>query len=216
MKLSDKAYEKFKHHLKMGDLKPGQFVSQRELATMTGVPLAPVREALLRLELEGVVQIAPQRGIQIVEVSLRFIRDTYQLRMMIEKEAAAKFAGNASEAMISQLREVHRSVIARVDEEGPSDDLLKDAQGIDDSLHDTIVSSLGNELVDWLYAMNNQRIQLIRLAHGHLTLITPGTFRQVMTEHMAIIEALESHDPDAAASAIEKHLTAALHRALGL
>ncbi|WP_119306296.1 GntR family transcriptional regulator [Cohaesibacter haloalkalitolerans] len=216
MKLSDKAYEKFKQHLMMGDLKPGQFISQRELVTLTGVPLAPVREALLRLELEGVVQIAPQRGIQIVEVSLRFIKDTYQLRMMIEKEAAAKFAGNASDAMISRLREVHRTVIARVEEEGTSDGLLKDAQGIDDSLHDTIVSALGNELVDWLYAMNNQRIQLIRLSHGHLTLITPGTFRQVMIEHMAIIEALESHDPVAAAAAIEKHLTAALHRALGL
>nr|WP_319391617.1 GntR family transcriptional regulator [uncultured Cohaesibacter sp.] len=216
MKLSDKAYEKFKQHLMMGDLKPGQFISQRELVTLTGVPLAPVREALLRLELEGVVQIAPQRGIQIVEVSLRFIRDTYQLRMMIEKEAAAKFAGNASDAMIHQLREVHRTVIARVEKEGTSDGLLKDAQGIDDSLHDTIVSALGNELVDWLYAMNNQRIQLIRLSHGHLTLITPGTFRQVMIEHMAIIEALESHDPVAAAAAIEKHLTAALHRALGL
>lgn len=216
MKLSDKAYEKFKQHLMMGDLKPGQFISQRELVTLTGVPLAPVREALLRLELEGVVQIAPQRGIQIVEVSLRFIRDTYQLRMMIEKEAAAKFAGNASDAMIYQLREVHRTVIARVEKEGTSDGLLKDAQGIDDSLHDTIVSALGNELVDWLYAMNNQRIQLIRLSHGHLTLITPGTFRQVMIEHMAIIEALESHDPVAAAAAIEKHLTAALHRALGL
>ncbi len=216
MKLSDKAYEKFKQHLMMGDLKPGQFISQRELVTLTGVPLAPVREALLRLELEGVVQIAPQRGIQIVEVSLRFIRDTYQLRMMIEKEAAAKFASNASDATIHQLREVHRTVIARVEKEGASDGLLKDAQGIDDSLHDTIVSALGNELVDWLYAMNNQRIQLIRLSHGHLTLITPGTFRQVMIEHMAIIEALESHDPVAAAAAIEKHLTAALHRALGL
>ena len=216
MKLSDKAYEKFKQHLVIGNLKPGQFISQRELVTLTGVPLAPVREALLRLELEGVVQIAPQRGIQIVEVSLRFIRDTYQLRMMIEKEAAAKFAGNASDATISQLGEIHQTVIARADAEGYSDDLLKDAQSIDDKLHDTIVSALCNELVDWLYAMNNQRMQLIRLSHGHLTLITPGTFRQVMTEHMTIIEALKSHDPVAAASAIETHLTAALHRALGL
>nr|WP_321457951.1 GntR family transcriptional regulator [uncultured Cohaesibacter sp.] len=216
MKLSDKAYEKFKQHLLNGDLKPGQFISQRELVTLTGVPLAPVRDALLRLELEGIVQIVAQRGIQIVEAGLRFIRDTYQLRMMIEKEAAVKFAGNASDAMVEQLKQAHRSVIERVEQEGTGSNLLSAAQEVDDNLHNTIVAALGNELVDWLYAMNNQRIQLIRLSHGNLTLITPGTFKQVMAEHMAILEALENHDAAKVSEAIEMHLTAALHRALGL
>ena len=216
MKLSDSAYEKFKFHLFRGDLRPGQFISQRELVKLTGIPLGPVRETLQRLEVEGLVQIVPQRGIQIVEASLRFIRDTYQLRMLIEKEAAAKFAENASDAQIEALEAAHKEIIARVDQEGPSDALLQEAQSVDWNLHDTIVEALGNSIVNDLHKLNNDRIKLIRLAHGNLTLITPGTFRQAMEEHMAVIEALKQHDATAAATAIERHLTTALHRALGL
>lgn len=216
MKLSDSAYEKFKHHLFIGDLRPGQFISQRELVKLTGIPLGPVRETLQRLEVEGLVQIVPQRGIQIVEASLRFIRDTYQLRLLIEKEAAAKFAENASDAQIAELAEAHRLIIERVETEGPSDALLQEAQVVDWNLHDTIVAALGNAIVNDLHRLNNDRIKLIRLAHGNLTLITPGTFRQAMDEHMAVIEALKKHDPAAAVAAIEQHLTTALHRALGL
>ena len=216
MKLSDSAYNKFKEHLFAGDLRPGQFISQRELVKLTGIPLGPVRETLQRLEVEGLVQIVPQRGIQIVEASLRFIRDTYQLRMLIEKEAASKFAENASDAEIEKLEQSHLDIVARVEREGAGDALLEVAQSVDWSLHDTIVGALGNAIVNDLHRLNNDRIKLIRLAHGHLTLITPGTFRQAMTEHMAVIDALKRHDPAAAAQAIERHLTTALHRALGL
>ncbi|TLP42343.1 MULTISPECIES: GntR family transcriptional regulator [Cohaesibacter] len=216
MKLSDSAYVKFKHHLFTGDLRPGQFISQRELVKLTGIPLGPVRETLQRLEVEGLVHIVPQRGIQIVEASLRFIRDTYQLRMLIEKEAAAKFAENASDAQIEALEAKHKDIIARFEQEGPSDALLQEAQGVDWNLHDTIVEALGNSIVNNLHKLNNDRIKLIRLAHGNLTLITPGTFLQAMKEHMAVIEALKKHDASASVAAIERHLTTALHRALGL
>lgn len=216
MKLSDSAYVKFKHHLFTGDLRPGQFISQRELVKLTGIPLGPVRETLQRLEVEGLVHIVPQRGIQIVEASLRFIRDTYQLRMLIEKEAAAKFAENASDAQIEALEAKHKDIIARFEQEGPSDALLQEAQVVDWNLHDTIVEALGNSIVNNLHKLNNDRIKLIRLAHGNLTLITPGTFQQAMKEHMAVIEALKKHDASASVAAIERHLTTALHRALGL
>ena len=216
MKLSDTAYEKFKQHLFAGDILPGQFISQRELVKLTGIPLGPVREALQRLEVEGLVQIVPQRGIQVVEAGLRFIRDTYQLRMLIEKEAAAKFAENASDAQIEALATEHRDILARAEREGLHDALLQQAQVIDWRLHDTIVEALGNGIVTDLHHLNNDRIKLIRLAHGSLTLITPGTFYQAMEEHMSVIKALASHEAAAASAAIEQHLTTALHRALGL
>ena len=89
MKLSDSAYAKLKEKLFAGELSPGQFISQRQLVKLIDVPLGPVREALQRLEADGLVQIAPQRGIQFNEASLQFIRNTYQLRLFVEKEAAA-------------------------------------------------------------------------------------------------------------------------------
>ena len=215
MKLSDSAYQKFKEHLFSGDIRPGQFISQRELVKMTGIPLGPVREAFQRLEVEGLVQIVPQRGIQVIEAGLRLIRDTYQLRMLIEKEAAAKFAENAGDEEIGALEQSHRSIIERAERDGLDDTLLNDAQDVDWSLHDTIVAALGNAIVLKIHQINNDRIKLIRLAHGKLTLITPGTFKHAMGEHMAVIEAFKQHDAAAAAEAIEDHLSTAMRRALG-
>jgi len=216
MKLSESAYLKFKEHLFVGDVRPGQFVSQRELVKLTGIPLGPVREALQRLEVEGLVQIVPQRGIQVIEASLRLIRDTYQLRMFVEKEAAAKYADNASDSEICALEHAHRDVVTRAEKKGLTEALLKEAQDVDWSLHDTIVEALGNAIILKIHRINNDRIKLIRLAHGKLTLLTPGSFTHAMGEHLAVIEAFKRHDPAAAAAAMEHHLSTAMRRALGL
>lgn len=215
MKLSESAYLKFKEHLFAGDVRPGQFVSQRELVKLTGIPLGPMREALQRLEVEGLVQIVAQRGIQVIEASLRLIRDTYQLRIILEKEAAAKYAETATDAEIRDLEEAHRRVVDAADKHGLNDALLQEAQDVDWRLHDSIVEALGNAVILRIHQINNDRIKLIRLAHGKLTLITPGTFSHAMGEHLKVIAAIRRRDPAAAAVAMEDHLSTAMRRALG-
>lgn len=216
MKLSERAYFKFKEHLFTGDIQPGQFVSQRELVKLTGIPLGPMREALQRLEIEGLVRIAPQRGIQVIEASLRLIRDTYQLRMVIEKEAAAKYAENASDAEIRDIEEAHRRIVEHAEKDGVDIELLDDAQQVDWQLHDAIVGALDNAIILNIHKINNDRIRLIRLAHGKLTLLTPGSFGYAMEEHLAVIETIKRRDPVGAAAAMETHLSTAMRRALGI
>jgi DNA-binding GntR family transcriptional regulator len=216
MKLSESAYLKFKQHLFAGDIMPGQFVSQRELVKLIDVPLGPVREALQRLEVEGLVQIVPQRGIQVIEASLRLIRDTYQVRMIIEKEATARYAESAGDDEIAQQEAAHREMLKRAETEGITDALLHDGQRVDWGLHNAIVEALGNAIVLKFHKINNDRIRLIRQAHGKFTLLTPATFGIAFGEHMAVIEACKNHDSAAAAEAMERHLATAMHRALGL
>lgn len=216
MKLSNEAYRKFKDLLFDGRIRPGQFVSQREFVALTGIPLGPVREALQRLEVEGLVQIVPQRGIQVIEASLRLIRNTYQLRLFIEKEAAYKFAETASESEIAEIEANHRAIVKRAQGTGIDDSLLHDAQAVDWGFHDTIVSALGNDIIRQIHAINNDRIRLIRLDHGKTTLLTPGVLRPAMEEHLAVIEACRHHDAAGAAKAMENHLIIAMRRALGI
>ncbi len=216
MKLSNEAYRKFKDLLFEGRIRPGQFVSQREFVTLTGIPLGPVREALQRLEVEGLVQIVPQRGIQVIEASLRLIRNTYQLRLFIEKEAAYKFAESASETEIATQEAAHREIVSRAEAAGIGDQLLEDAQRVDWGFHDAIVGALGNDIILHIHEVNNDRIKLIRLDHGKTTLLTPGILRHAMEEHLAVIEACRRHDPAAAAKAMESHLLIAMRRALGI
>jgi DNA-binding GntR family transcriptional regulator len=211
MKLSEIAYRRFKERLFALEVRPGQFLSQRELMRLTGTTLGPMREALQKLELEGLVQIIPQRGIQVVEANLRLIRNAFQLRMVLEKEAARHFALHGSREAIATLEARHRSVLARAAD--ADEELLAEAQDVDWSLHDSLIDSLGNELVSAVHRVNSDRIRLIRLDHG---LLTAANLESAMEEHLAVLAACRARDPEAAAAALERHLTTAMRRAMGL
>ena len=85
------AYEKFRERLLSGEIKPGQFVTQRELAKLVGVPVGAAREAIQRLEFESLLKVYPRRGIQVTEATARLIRNAYGFRMLIEKDAVRHF-----------------------------------------------------------------------------------------------------------------------------
>jgi len=140
------AYERFQQQLIASRIRPGQFVSQRELAALIGLPLGAVREVIPRLEAEGLLQTAPQRGLQIATVDVKLVRNAFQLRAIIEREAAAQFALTASDAELDALETAHRDVVAKT-RHGITPALLEAAQAIDWGLHDRMVDALGNEIV---------------------------------------------------------------------
>ncbi len=210
--LSDDAYDRFKERLFAKDILPGQFVSQREISRLIGISLGPVREALLRLEIEGLVQIVPQRGIQVFEANLKIIRDTFQLRLMIEKEAVAKYAECASDEDLSMLESTHVDIVEQA-KTGISEELLAEAQRVDLLLHGTMVEALGNSLASRIHETNSDRLRLIRLDHG---LLMPSSLLHTMGEHLEIIHACENRDEGAATHAMEVHLSTALRRAMGV
>src|SRR3982750_2267581 len=140
------AYERFQQQLIASRIRPGQFVSQRELAALTGLPLGAIREVIPRLEAEGLLKTVPQRGLQIANVDVKLIRNAFQLRTMIEKEAAAQFALTVSDAELDALEGRHRDVMRRAATSITSG-LLNDAQAVDWGLHDAMVDGLGNEIL---------------------------------------------------------------------
>ena len=89
VRLRWQAYERFQQQIIASRIRPGQFVSQRELAALIDLPLGAIREVIPRLEAEGLLQTAPQRGLQIASVDVKLVRNAFQLRSMIEREAAA-------------------------------------------------------------------------------------------------------------------------------
>jgi len=98
MKLRDQAYQRFTHGLLAREIHAGQFVSQRELAAITGMTLGAIRELIPRLEADGLIRTVPQRGIQIAHVDVNLIRNAFGFRLIVEREAFARFAEKASDA----------------------------------------------------------------------------------------------------------------------
>ena len=206
------AYDRFQQQLMAARIRPGQFVTQRELAALTGLPLGAIREVIPRLEAEGLLVTVPQRGLQIANVDVKLVRNAFQLRLTLEKEATAQFAISATDEQLDALDAAHRDVVKRA-AKGVTPALLDAAQAVDWGLHDAMIDALGNEIISSIYRVNSLRIRLIRLDRVTLN---SESLHPAMTEHLALIAALRTRDPARAVAAMEAHLTHARNRALGL
>ena len=212
-KLRDQAYASFTQHLRDRELEPGQFISQRELVVLTGHPLGAIRELIPRLEAEGLIRTVPQRGMQIATVDLTLVRDAFQFRLILEREAALHYARTAADNDIENWRNKHQAILDAVNL-GPVDDQLIDrAQALDDGFHDALIDALGNAIISHAYRVNSIKIRLIRHAKTrlHTLLVEP-----VMREHLKLINALASRDEAEVARTFTHHINNARNRALTL
>jgi DNA-binding GntR family transcriptional regulator len=212
LKLRDKAYDSFTERLLSREIKPGQFVSQRELVEITSMPLGAIRELIPRLEAEGLITTVPQRGMQVAHVDLNLIRNAYQFRFFLESQATALFAEARSDAAIAALRTAHEAIIRR-SEAGERDSLIADAEATDRSLHETIIDHLDNEIISKAFRVNWIKIKLIRRNETRLyaDLVIP-----VYRDHMKVIEAIERRDADGAVAAMTAHITMSRNRAIDM
>jgi DNA-binding GntR family transcriptional regulator len=211
LKLRERAYESFTRHLLARDVRPGQFISQRELVELTGLPLGAIRELVPRIEAEGLIRTVPQRGMQIAHIDLSLIRDAFQFRLFIEKEAVMLFVETATDDAIAAQRAAHEDVLARA-LAGCTPEIEAEAQAIDWGLHNTIVDALGNGIVTNAYRVNAIKMRLIRQERIRID----GLVVPVMREHLDVIEGIETRDPALAAAKLVKHITNARNRALDL
>ena len=211
--LREVAYERFRERLRGGTpLRPGAFVSQRELADLLDVPIGAVREALKRLEAEGLVTLFAQRGVQIRDVNVTLINEAFDLRIVLEREAVRRAARTgADRAALEALRERTQAVIDTA-RERIDDDLLEETMHVDLALHALILKAFDNSLAQETFRVLDDKIRLIRM---NRTFIAPRVIA-AMEEHLAIIDALLVGDVPAAEAALEKHLRTSWRRSLGL
>src|SRR5262245_14582211 len=99
----DRAYAGIKRMIVSGELAPGSFVAGRPLAARLGMSTAPVRSALQRLEVEGLLSISPQQGAVIRDFSLREFTELYEIRMALEPFVARQVAGRLTPAQIERV-----------------------------------------------------------------------------------------------------------------
>ncbi|MEM9585247.1 MAG: GntR family transcriptional regulator [Pseudomonadota bacterium] len=212
LRLRDHAYSNFTQRLLAKDIQPGQFVSQRELVELTGMPLGAIREMIPRLEADGLIRTSPKRGLQVLSIDLDLIRNAFQLRRMIESEAFAAFCDTATDADLARIEEDH-AAIQRDAQPGVTPELLDRAQRMDWAFHDHIVDHMQNRIISDIYRVNAIKIRLIRNAD---TRMLPELVVSVMEEHMNIVAALLARDRAATIAAIHAHLESAKRRALGV
>jgi DNA-binding GntR family transcriptional regulator len=208
--LREKAYESFTRHLLARDVRPGQFVSQRRLVELTGLPLGAIRELIPRLEAEGLIKTVPQRGLQIAHIDLHLIREAFQLRLFLEKEAVALFVHSASDELIGRMIGKHRELAAAAAAGNETPELEAEAQAVDWGMHDAFIDALGNRIISNVYRVNSIKMRLINQERFRIN----GRVASVMGEHMGVLDAIERRSAEDAVLELVKHIGHARDRAL--
>ncbi len=203
------AYEQFSDLLLNLQIKPGQFLTQRELVKITDMPLGAIRELIPRLEADGLIKTIPQRGLQVTYIDMNLIRNAYELRVILEMRAASQFARNASKSQIAKLRDRHLDILEQA-KNYITDALVAHAQQTDWHFHDTIIDALDNELISNIYRVNAIKVRLIKASRSRLG---PNDVNRVINEHLRVIKAMEARDEESASEAIKDHILGAKARA---
>lgn len=210
LRLRDHAYSSFTKKLLARDLEPGQFVSQRELVELTGMPLGAIREMIPRLEADGLIRTSPKRGLQVLSIDINLIRNAFQLRRIVEAEAFAQFCDSATDDELARIATQHAEVLDKARKEVTAD-LLDRAQRMDWAFHDRVVDHMDNRIISDIHRVNAIKIRLIRNSD---TRMLPELVVSVMTEHMDIIDALRGRDRPRTVAALNAHIDSAKGRAL--
>ena len=197
--MADQAYGRLIGVLRDGTLAAGQFVSMPGLVEMIDLPLAATREAVKRADVDGLVRVLPKRGVLVMEASAKVTRDCMDLRAMLDAEGARRLVASGG-APLGELRASHAALIEAA-ERSMTPELPRRAIAVDLTLHDALSGWLDNPLAAEVYRVNRDRIAVIQNTRPFL----PDRIVPAMREHLAIIDALERRDAEAAVAAIAEH-----------
>ncbi len=193
----DLVLRKLRHAILSGRFQPGQRLLERDLVERMGVSRTPIREALRKLELEGLVTTVPYKGPVVTRPTLDDARELYEARAALEGQAVALFTQRTDGEGIERLR-AHIAAAERAMKRGS-------AQGVLDSnnaFHDVLASGCGNALLQSMLANLRDRIVLLRVK----SLSYPGRRSRSIAEHRAIVRMITRRDADGARRLTEQHV----------
>ena len=177
--------------------RPGEAISEGEIALSYGVSRTPVREAILKLSDEGLLDIYPQSGIFVSRIPIAALPEAIIIRRALE-ETTARLA--AERATSSQILALH-SVLERQRESSAARDSDAFHQA-DETFHASIADVAGYPGI-WKFI---QQVKVHVDRYRRLTLPQHGRIALVIAEHEAILTAIEAHDPEGARRGMEIHL----------
>jgi len=194
--MSLRVYDAVRNAIVQLQLRPGHLLSEAELARQMGVSRQPVREAFIKLAEAGLVEVRPQRGTFVKLISHREVRNSRFIREAIEIAVVRKAAVEIDAAGIAELRGLIEA--QRVALSGRLADFMR----LDDEFHSAIARHAGVEHA-WRLIVS-LKAQLDRVRYLGFPDATPRP--HVVAHHTTIVDALEQHDPDAAAARMSEHL----------
>ena len=203
MKAAQKAYELLKSEIIEGAYLPGDRITENEIAESASVSRTPVREALHRLEMEGLIRFVPNQGAFVTRWGNAEAEETFELRAMLESFGARLCAERATDEQIATLRELAEQQLAESRDKGRG--YLKRVADLNSQFHELLLEATASKRL---------RASMSTLSNAPLVF---QTFRDYSGDdlirsarhHLELVDALEARNADWAASVMRGHIYAA-------
>ena len=195
--LRDVVFNTLRQAILKGELEPGERLLEVQLADRLGVSRTPIREAIRKLELEGLVKMVPRKGAEVASISEKSLRDVLEVRRALEELAMTLACQRITGEEVTRLRRANHAF-----SEAARKKNLIDMTERDVDFHEVIYQATGNQRL--VQIINNLREQMYRY---RLEYIKDEAKRAVLTqEHELIIQALASRDLEAGKEAVRRHI----------
>ncbi|MGD8366299.1 MAG: GntR family transcriptional regulator [Desulfobacterales bacterium] len=186
-------YTELKKRIVLLDFEPGQVLREKDLIEEFGVSRTPVREALIRLETEGLVRIVPNQGTFVSEVSFMQLRDVFEIRSFLVRLAGQLAAARITEDELKQIK----TRVGRMKKEQNAKTLMH----LDSELHDLINRATKNEvLVRILGMLRDQAVRIWKFSHSE-----DAYWSGLHKEFETLVDALQRRDEEACGRLLENH-----------
>lgn len=195
--LRDVVFNTLRQAILTGDLKPGERLMEIHLANRLGVSRTPIREAIRKLELEGLVTMIPRRGAEVAQITEKSMNDVLEVRRALDALCVELACERISDEEIRSLR----SACEYFERAVRGKDAKKIAQA-DVDLHDIIVQATGNQRL--IQLVNNLSEQMYRYRYEYIKDSTQHG--RLIEEHRVIYESIVKRDKVAAAKAAKIHI----------
>lgn len=200
--LYEEVAEQLRQRIFRRDLEPGGWIDELKIAEEFGISRTPLREALKVLAAEGLVTMKVRRGAYVTEMSDKDLRDVYHLLSLLERDAAAVVATQATPAQLQELQELHAELAAAAEDR-------ERFFALNERFHMRLLDMADNRWRSQVVADLRKVMKLNR----HNSLFKRGRIDQSLAEHEAVMAALRARDAVAAERAMQAHFTSGLQAA---
>ncbi|WP_009478275.1 GntR family transcriptional regulator [Rhodococcus sp. JVH1] len=201
---SEQVYEQLKQDILNGSLFPGQSLSAIDVGARFSASRTPVRQAFLRLEGEGLVSLIDRQGARVAPISIKSVRDLFELRILLEAAAARMVAeAVARDATARQQFEQVADALGAISEEDPSESRRDRFYELTETYDQAVIAHTRNaQLARSIAELRPHTERLRNIAHSR-----PDRLDVSLAEHLSMCRAILAGDGPAAAAACTEHLT---------
>ena len=195
--LRDVVFNTLRQAILRGELKPGELLMEIQLANKLGVSRTPIREAIRKLELEGLVLMIPRKGAEVADITEKSLRDVLEVRKALEELAVQLTCDKITKEQIRELEQAAEQFKKTL----KSNDITEIAEA-DVRFHDIIYLATDNQKL--ILLLNNLREQMYRYRIEYLK--RADKYSQLLAEHEEIIRHIEKKQKKEAAEIVCKHI----------